>query len=346
MSTPEKEAGTQVNTDSQQDVDRMLTDGYGVSSAGFHYRPFKQKRPPKPQVRHDESSVAQQAVATEHAHAAEETSQHPVSSYNEPYSTPSAPEVAPAETAGQVQHYGETAYTPAAHDAYATQSAPEPEPEQAAPEPEPYVSHDDTPAAEPEIYAATHAETVAVPEYEAPPQPAAAPVAQVAPPTAAVTPPVRQERPTVPPVTPRPTVSSFMAPRPAPASGVASAPSPIAVEDWAPVPKAQQQRGQRLTGPGFFFGAGSERTPAARLFQSAPVSRPVSKPVSKVTTMTKVDKSSPNGSQAGRPAPTDNSPTLTEVFMTLGGRATDRLVPKPSLRDALLRKREDANGES
>ncbi|GBQ45044.1 endoglucanase [Komagataeibacter sucrofermentans] len=344
MSTPEKEAGTQVNIDNQQDVDRMLTDGYGISSAGFHYRPFKQKRPPRPEVRHDESG-AEQAAAAEHAPAAEEASQHFVSSYDDTYSTPAAPEAAPVEAAEQPQHYGETAYTPAAHDAYAAQ----PEPEQAAPEP--YVAHDDTPAAEPETYAATHAETVTVPEYAAAPQPVATPVppqpAPVAPVVAAVAQPVRQERPSLSPVTPpKPAVSSFMAPRPAPAFGSASATPPIAAEDWAPVPKAQQQRGQRLTGPGFFFGAGSERAPAARLFQSAPVSRPVSKPVSKVTTMTKVDKSSPNDSQAGRPAPTDNSPTLTEVFMTLGGRATDRLVPKPSLRDALLRKREGTNGES
>ncbi|WP_242621677.1 endoglucanase [Komagataeibacter xylinus] len=331
MSTPEKEAGTQVNIDSQQDVDRMLTDGYGISSAGFHYRPFKQKRPPKPEVRHDESGAAQ---ATATGHAAEEASQHPVSSYDESYSTHSAPETAPAEVAQQTHDYAETTYTPAAHDAYAAQ----PEPEQAAPEAD--VTHDDTPAAEPETYVATHAETVAVPSYAPAPQPAAAPVAQAAPQS------VSHEPPALSPVSPKPAVSSFMAPRPAPVSGMAPATPPVAAEDWAPVPKAQQQRGQRLTGPGFFFGAASERAPAARLFQSAPVSRSVSKPVSKVTTMTKVDKISPNGSQAGRPAPTDNSPTLTEVFMTLGGRATDRLVPKPSLRDALSRKREDANGES
>ncbi|WP_276592071.1 endoglucanase [Komagataeibacter melomenusus] len=332
MSTPEKEAGTQINTDNQQDVDRMLTNGYGISSAGFHYRPFKQKRPPKPEVTHEEADTAQ---------AIEETSQHAVSSYDDAYSAPSAPETAPAETAGQVHHYGGASY---AHDAYAAQ----PEPAPAAPEA--YATHDDTPAAEPETYAATHAEAVAAPAYEPTPQPAAAPApeqpAVVAPSAPDVVPPVRQERPAAPPFTPRPAVSSFMAPRPAPASGAASATAPVAADEWAPVPKARQQRGQRLTGPGFFFGTGSERAPAPRLFQSAPVSRPVSKPVSKVTTMTKFDKSSPNDSQAGRPAPTDNSPTLTEVFMTLGGRATDRLVPKPSLRDALMRKREDANGDS
>ncbi|QHC37001.1 endoglucanase [Komagataeibacter xylinus] len=318
-----------MNVDNQQDVDRMLTDGYGISAAGFHYRPFKQKRPSRPEVRHDESGAAQ-AAAT--GHAAEETSQHHVSSYDETYSTHSAPEAAPAEVAEQTHDYAETTYTPAAHDTYAVQ----PEPEQAAPEA--YAAPDNAPAAAPETYVATHAEAVTVPEYEPAPQPAAAAVAQAAP---------QQPAAVAPPAPPKPAVSSFMAPRPAPVFGTtASVTPPAAVEDWAPVPKAQQQRGQRLTGPGFFFGAGSERAPAARLFQSAPVSRPVSKPVSKVTTMTKVDKISPNGSQAGRPAPTDNSPTLTEVFMTLGGRATDRLVPKPSLRDALLRKREDANGDS
>lgn len=344
MSTPEKEAEAPVNIDNQQDVDRMLTDGYGVSSAGFHYRAFKQKRPPKPVLQHDESTAVQ-AAATEHA--AEEMAPHSASSYDDTYSTHSAP-AAPVEDAAHTHDYAETTYTPAAHDTYAAQ----PEPEQAAPEP--YVA----PAAAPETYVAAHAEAVTTPAYEPAPQPTPAPVVQAAPsqPAAAVTPsapevppqPVRQERPVAPPVPPRPAVSSFMAPRPAaPAFGTtASATPPVAVEDWAPVPKAQQQRGQRLTGPGFFFGAGSERAPAARLFQSAPVSRPVSKPVSKVTTMTKVDKISPNDSQAGRPVPTDNSPTLTEVFMTLGGRATDRLVPKPSLRDALLRKREDANGDS
>ncbi|WP_308720070.1 endoglucanase [Komagataeibacter xylinus] len=341
MSTPEKEVEAPVNTDNQQDVDRMLTDGYGVSSAGFHYRAFKQKRPPKPVVQHDESA-ATQAAATEHA--VEEAAQHSASSYDDTYSTYSAP-AASAEDAAHMHDYAETTYTPASHDTYAAQ----PEPEQAAPEP--YVA----PAAASEPYVAAHAEAVAAPAYEPAPQSAPPPVAPpqpaatVTPPAPEVPPqPVRQEQPVASPAPTRPAVSSFMAPRPAtPAFGTtASATPPVAAEDWAPVPKAQQQRGQRLTGPGFFFGAGSERAPAARLFQSAPVSRPVSKPVSKVTTMTKVDKISPNGSQAGRPVPTDNSPTLTEVFMTLGGRATDRLVPKPSLRDALLRKREDANGDS
>ncbi|POF62692.1 hypothetical protein KMAL_17190 [Novacetimonas maltaceti] len=57
--------------------------------------------------------------------------------------------------------------------------------------------------------------------------------------------------------------------------------------------------------------------------------------------MTKTDTNSTQASPSSNPlASPDGSPTMTEVFMTLGGRATELLNPRPTLREALLRRRE------
>nr|7ZZQ_Q Chain Q, BcsH fragment [Novacetimonas hansenii ATCC 23769]7ZZQ_R Chain R, BcsH fragment [Novacetimonas hansenii ATCC 23769]7ZZQ_S Chain S, BcsH fragment [Novacetimonas hansenii ATCC 23769]7ZZQ_T Chain T, BcsH fragment [Novacetimonas hansenii ATCC 23769]7ZZQ_U Chain U, BcsH fragment [Novacetimonas hansenii ATCC 23769]7ZZQ_V Chain V, BcsH fragment [Novacetimonas hansenii ATCC 23769]7ZZQ_X Chain X, BcsH fragment [Novacetimonas hansenii ATCC 23769]7ZZQ_Y Chain Y, BcsH fragment [Novacetimonas len=57
---------------------------------------------------------------------------------------------------------------------------------------------------------------------------------------------------------------------------------------------------------------------------------------------TKTDTNSSQASRPGSPvASPDGSPTMAEVFMTLGGRATELLSPRPSLREALLRRREN-----
>ncbi|GCE84730.1 endoglucanase [Komagataeibacter diospyri] len=324
MSSADKEvAGAQaprptVDMDNPQDVSRMLTAGYGLSGEGFHYHSFRPVVRDMP-VEDPEESVHEDA--------------HDVHAYTEDQYAEPEPHVPAAE--------------------------PEPEPEPVAP---PVVASPEilsAPPAPPPPMASevVHAPQPPVAETVAPPPPPPETVVRPAPrpnPVASAADVVQsggQERRGLPPFTEAP--AAPVPPRPAPVQSApfaveASEPVVTATDDWAPVPKAQQRRGQRPTGPGFFFAKAGDLTQMARLFQSTPVptSPPVPKPVSKVTTMTKLDKNSWNNSTGRSPAPTDNSPTLTEVFMTLGGRATDRLIPKPSLREALLRKREEENGES
>nr|WP_305069311.1 hypothetical protein [Komagataeibacter sp. FNDCR2] len=110
-----------------------------------------------------------------------------------------------------------------------------------------------------------------------------------------------------------------------------------------PVPKARHQRGERPrpVSRGFAFPLPDIRRQAERrLFRPAPLPVRVSRPQqTKVSTMTKSNSSPANESPL---APsTDGSPTMEEMFMILGGRATDRLTPKSTLRDALSRRKED-----
>ncbi|MFT8710975.1 endoglucanase [Komagataeibacter rhaeticus] len=325
MTTPNKESTEAtprpvVDMDNPQDVTRMLSSGYGLSGEGFHYHSFT--RPVMldmtPELPHD--SVDD----TEH-HLDDNVTEHE-----------SAPATAPVFVFDAAP---EPAAPPVVAEA-APPPPPPPPPEPAPPEP--------PPAPPPYTPVVTH---VPPPPVEETPVPE--PVAEAAAPA--------RPRP-VPPAQPAPDMAStggrerrglqpFAAPRTPselPVSSRAAAPATpfVQADDWAPVPKAQQRRGQRPTGPGFFFAKGNDRVATARLFQPVAVARPASKPDSKVTTMTKFDKTAQNAPTGRRPAPSDNSPTLTEVFMTLGGRATDRLVPKPSLRDALLRKREEETGQS
>ncbi|WP_278536314.1 endoglucanase [Komagataeibacter oboediens] len=334
MSSADKEAGTpaphrNVDMDNPQDVSRMLTTGYGLSGEGFHYHSFRSIVRDAPvdvpeETDHDDT----------HAYAEEH--------YAEPESYEPAPAAAPAPEPEP------PVVTPVAMPPIVEEAPPPPPPPPPAPV-VPEAVHVPQPPAQP---APPVMETVA-PEPPPPPETVVSPAPQPRP--AATTPDVVQsggrERRGLPPfVAP---AAPSAPPRPAPAQSApftVEAPEPevAATDEWAPVPKAQQRRGQRPTGPGFFFAKAGDRTQMARLFQPTPVPmpRPVSKPASKVTTMTKFDKNSWNESAGRRPAPTDNSPTLTEVFMTLGGRATDRLIPKPSLREALLRKREEENEQS
>ncbi len=320
----------------------MLTAGYGLSGEGFHYRSFRSLVRDMP-VADPEESVHEDMHAYTQDHYAEPEQPAPAAE-PEPVVPPvvAPPVVAspppappPPPVVPEVVH--------APRPPVAETVAPAPAPPPVAPE----VVHTPQPPV---------AETVAPPPPPPPPPPPEtvvrpAPQPKPVAPAADVVQAGGQERRGLPPFTEAP--ATPVRPRPAPVQSApftVEAPEPVvtATDDWAPVPKAQQRRGQRPTGPGFFFAKVGDRTQMARLFQSPPVptSPPVPKPVSKVTTMTKLDKNTWNKS-AGRPsAPTDNSPTLTEVFMTLGGRATDRLIPKPSLREALLRKREEENGES
>ncbi|WP_244184279.1 endoglucanase [Komagataeibacter europaeus] len=325
-----------VDMDNPQDVARMLTAGYGLSGEGFHYRSFRSLVRDMP-VADPEESVHEDMHAYTQDHYAEPEQPAPAAE-PEPVVPPvvaSPPPVPPPPpVVPEVVH--------APRPPVVETVAPAPAPPPVAPE----VVHTPQPPV---------AETVAPPPPPPPPPPETvvrpAPQSKPVAPAADVVQAGGQERRGLPPFTEVP--ATPVRPRPAPVQSApftVEAPEPVvtATDDWAPVPKAQQRRGQRPTGPGFFFAKAGDRTQMARLFQSPPVptSPPVPKPVSKVTTMTKLDKNTWNKS-AGRPsAPTDNSPTLTEVFMTLGGRATDRLIPKPSLREALLRKREEENGES
>lgn len=337
MSSADKDvAGAQaprptVDMDNPQDVSRMLTAGYGLSGKGFHYHSFR------PVVRdmpvEDPEEIVHEEMHDAHAYTENqyaEPAQHVPAAEPEPEPAPppvmAVPEVRPAPP-------------------------PPPPPPPAPPPPVAPVAAEVVHAPPPPV-----AETVAPPAPPPPPPPPETVVRPVPQPNPVASAPDvvqsgGQERRGLPPFTEAP--AAPVPPRPAPAQSApftvaASEPVVTATDDWAPVPKAQQRRGQRPTGPGFFFARAGERTQMARLFQSTPVPTPppVPKPVSKVTTMTKLDKNSWNKSTGRPPAPTDNSPTLTEVFMTLGGRATDRLIPKPSLREALLRKREEENGGS
>ncbi|RFD19770.1 hypothetical protein DY926_09650 [Komagataeibacter melaceti] len=114
-------------------------------------------------------------------------------------------------------------------------------------------------------------------------------------------------------------------------------------EDWVPVPKARHQRGERPrpVSRGFAFPLPDIRKQEERrLFRSAPLPVRVSRPPqTKVTTMTKSNQNPVN--EASLTPSADGSPTMAEMFMILGGRATDRLTPKSTLRDALLRRKED-----
>ncbi|GAN96491.1 endoglucanase/beta-glucosidase, cellulose synthase subunit [Komagataeibacter europaeus NBRC 3261] len=326
MSSADKEvAGEQANhptvdMDNPQDVSRMLTAGYGLSGKGFHYHSFRPVVRDMPVEDPDES--VHEDMHDVHAYAEDQ--------YAEPEQHVPAAEPEPQPVAPPFVASPEVPPAP---------PSPPPAPSPVAPEvvlaPQPPVAETVAPPAPPPP------ETVVRPTPRPNPVASASDVVQSG----------GQERRGLPPFTEAP--AAPVPPRPAPAQSApftVEAPEPVvtATDDWAPVPKAQQLRGQRPTGPGFFFAKAGDRTQMARLFQSpsVPTSPPVPKPVSKVTTMTKLDKNSWNNSTGRAPAPTDNSPTLTEVFMTLGGRATDRLIPKPSLREALLRKREDENGES
>ncbi|AHI24409.1 endoglucanase/beta-glucosidase, cellulose synthase subunit [Komagataeibacter xylinus E25] len=323
MSSADKEAaGTPaprptVDMDNPQDVSRMLTAGYGLSGEGFHYRSFRSVVRDMP-VEDAEESLHEDTRDV-HAYAEDQ--------YAEPEPHVPAAEPAPEPVAPPV--------------AVSPEAPPVPPP----PAPPPPVAPEVVHVPQPPV-----AETIVPPPPPAPP-----PETVVRPAPTASAPGVvqsgGQERRGLPPFAEAP--AAPVPPRPAPAQSApftVAAPEPVvtATDDWAPVPKAQQRRGQRPTGPGFFFARAGDRTQMGRLFQPTPVptAQPVLKPASKVTTMTKLDKNSWNKSAGRQPAPTDNSPTLTEVFMTLGGRATDRLIPKPSLREALLRKREDENGQS
>ncbi|WP_051577523.1 hypothetical protein [Komagataeibacter kakiaceti] len=115
-------------------------------------------------------------------------------------------------------------------------------------------------------------------------------------------------------------------------------------EDWMPVPKARHQRGERPrpVSRGFAFPLPDIHRQTERgLFRPAPplpvrVSRPQQ---TKVSIMTKSNANPIN--DAPLTPSTDGSPTMEEMFMILGGRATDRLTPKSTLRDALSRRRDD-----
>ncbi|WP_239021422.1 hypothetical protein [Novacetimonas cocois] len=134
--------------------------------------------------------------------------------------------------------------------------------------------------------------------------------------------------------------------RPAGRPAAAAAPSengqPVEkaiAEEWSPVPKARLNPRERPR-PGdlsFFFQGMRENRDEKKFFPVAST-RSVRSNVSRVTRMTKTDT---NSQASNPPASTDGSPTMTEVFLTLGGRATEFLNPRPSLRDALLRRREN-----
>nr|WP_239020033.1 hypothetical protein [Novacetimonas maltaceti] len=114
------------------------------------------------------------------------------------------------------------------------------------------------------------------------------------------------------------------------------------VDDWSPVPKARLSPRERpRPGDLSFFFQGIRDTRAERKFFPVASTRPVRSNVSRVTSMTKTDTNSTQASPSSNPlASPDGSPTMTEVFMTLGGRATELLNPRPTLREALLRRRE------
>ena len=118
-----------------------------------------------------------------------------------------------------------------------------------------------------------------------------------------------------------------------------SFPEETGEEDWMPVPKARHQRGERPRPASRSLVFSLNRPPdERRLFSSVPVR--VSRPQhSKVKSMTK-SNSNPNSETVSTPS-ADGSPTMSEMFMILGGRATERLTPKSTLRDALLRRREE-----
>ncbi|PYD48941.1 hypothetical protein C3920_01985 [Novacetimonas pomaceti] len=115
-------------------------------------------------------------------------------------------------------------------------------------------------------------------------------------------------------------------------------------EEWSPVPKARLDPRERPR-PGdlsFFFQGMRENRDEKKFFPVAST-RSVRSNVSRVTSMTKTNT---NPQPSNPPASTDGSPTMTEVFLTLGGRATEFLNPRPSLRDALLRRRENSEENS
>lgn len=344
MTTPNKEnvaatPRTTVDMNNPQDVARMLTGGYGLSGEGFHYHSFTRPvmldvTPDLPSEYEDDTQHHLDDNVTEYS-SVPAAEPEPVA---EPVHTPVAPpviaEIAPAPPPPSPPP------PPAPPPPPPAPPAPPPHTPVAAPAPAPHQPEVvvDVPVPEPVVEAA-RAQVFAAPE-----KPQSAPSAQVAPAPSADTAAAagRERRGLQPFATPPATPAAAATP---PRAASPGAPT-VQADDWAPVPKAQQRRGQRPTGPGFFFAKGNDRVVTARLFQPVAVARPAPKPATKVTTMTKFDKNAQNNPVGRRSAPSDNSPTLTEVFMTLGGRATDRLVPKPSLRDALLRKREEENGQS
>ncbi|WP_228391314.1 endoglucanase [Komagataeibacter medellinensis] len=314
-----------VDMNNPQDVARMLTGGYGLSGEGFHYHSFT--RPVMLDVTPDLPSGYE-----------DDTQHHLDDNVTECSSVPTA----------EPEPVAEPVHTPVAPPVIAEIAPTPPPPPPAPPAPPPH-----TPVVAPAPHQPEVVVDVPVPEpvvevakaqvSVAPEKPQFAPTAQVAPASSADTAATAgHERRGLQPFAASPSTPAAATP---PRAAFSDAPT-VQADDWAPVPKAQQRRGQRPTGPGFFFAKGNDRVVTARLFQPVAVTRPAPKPATKVTTMTKFDKNAQNNPVGRRPAPSDNSPTLTEVFMTLGGRATDRLVPKPSLRDALLRKREEENGQS
>nr|WP_281432617.1 hypothetical protein [Novacetimonas hansenii] len=114
-------------------------------------------------------------------------------------------------------------------------------------------------------------------------------------------------------------------------------------DEWSPVPKARLSPRERpRPGDLSFFFQGMRDTRDEKKFFPVASTRSVRSNVSRMTSMTKTDTNSSQASRPGSPvASPDGSPTMAEVFMTLGGRATELLSPRPSLREALLRRREN-----
>ena len=340
--------------ESPQDFQRVLR-SFGVEGGQYSYRPFVDRSFDVTTV---PEAVEKQFDRAEHDTAVEEQG-NPAPQVNvAAQSAPPAPAPAPAPVPDAV--------------ATATPEAPAARPVQ--PSAPPAVGARSAPAAPMEAPAAPPP-AAAPPVQEAPVTPAPVPpVAEQAPPPAAPAPasvPYANVAAAPAPVAPAPQVRATgaatrmvepfsrpvpdgAAPSGVPSRAMNSSPRPSAssitgrpmdrgvADEWSPVPKARLSPRERpRPGDLSFFFQGVRDTRDERKFFPVASTRSVRSNVSRVTSMTKTDTNSSQASRPGAPVVSpDGSPTMTEVFMTLGGRATELLNPRPSLREALLRRRE------
>ncbi|MBY4640100.1 hypothetical protein K6L44_08895 [Gluconacetobacter entanii] len=356
--------------ESPQDFQRVLR-SFGVEGGGYSYRSFVDRSfepitvPPQVEKRLDqleyEEKVEETGDSTPDADVAAQSAPQPEAepvafAPDEVKPAPVAAEVpaepvAPAPAApAPVASVPAVAATPAQPEPAAPVAAvptiaPETPVQDIVPPPVPPVAEQVPPAA-PDPASVPYANMM----LPAAPAPVAPPAAQLRPDTTRMVEPF--SRPPVRPARTAPAASrvssfstnSFPCPSVSPISG-----DPMdrdVVDEWSPVPKARLSPRERpRPGDLSFFFQGVRDVREERKFFPVASTRSVRSNVSKVTSMTKTDTNSTQTSQPGSPIPSpDGSPTMTEVFMTLGGRATEMLNPRPTLREALLRRRESEEG--